>query len=216
MKHRTKQIVDVVMFILLLYLMSYRAGRGLMLHGLLGCVLFALFFLHNFLNLQWYRGLGKGKYSLTRVVFLILDGLLLADMAGMAISSILMSGDIFAFSPFVTTQSTRTLHVTSTAWGFVLMVLHIGLHTHTFLGKLHQRVKDTIFGYVYILIYLLVLITGITCFVHSGLWRNLLLIPGGRKSHSLLLFYGEYIGILMAGCLLTHILLLNLASERHH
>ena len=59
MKGQIKIFIDVVMYLIFLYLMSYRAGRGLLLHGILGCILFALFVLHHILNVRWYGGLKK-------------------------------------------------------------------------------------------------------------------------------------------------------------
>ena len=47
MKRQGKLLVDIVMYVLFLYLMSYQAGRGLLLHGVLGCVLFGLFLFHH-------------------------------------------------------------------------------------------------------------------------------------------------------------------------
>lgn len=91
----------------------------------------------------------KGKCTFTKAMFLLVNFLLLADMAVLAISSVQMSGDVFPFSPFPATQQARELHFAGAAWGFVLTGLHIGLHTQGALSMLHRGVKDTFFGYTY-------------------------------------------------------------------
>ena len=163
------------MFLVFVYLMGYQPGRGLLLHGILGSTLLILFFVHHVLNVKWYAGLGKGKYPPARVFFLVIDFLLLAAMIGMAVSSILLSGDIFRFSPFYGTRTARTLHTLSTAWGFLLMLLHLGLHTHTPLEKLRS------------------------------LWRSLFLLPGRSVERSLPIFYAEYAAVTVSACQLVHI-----------
>lgn len=129
MKKKLKILVDMAMYFLMVYLLGYREGSGLLRHGVMGCGLFALFFLHHVLNLSWYPGLKRGRYPLGRILFVAADGLLLAAMAVMAVSSVMMSGDVFAASPFTVTQTGRDLHNLGTSWGFVLMGFHLGFHT---------------------------------------------------------------------------------------
>ena len=99
MKRGIKICVDAAMYAIFLYLMSYRAGRGLFLHGLWGCILFALFLLHHISNLRWYSGLLKGKYGPSRISFNGIDLLLFIAMVLMAVSSVMMSGDVFPSPP---------------------------------------------------------------------------------------------------------------------
>ena len=207
MKGQIKIFIDVVMYLIFLYLMSYRAGRGLLLHGILGCLLFALFVLHHILNVRWYGGLKKGRYSPGRVFFVGIDFLLLAAMIGMAVSSVMMSGDIFSFSPFITTNFARTLHIASTAWGFLFMLFHVGLHTHVLFGKLRKKASDSIFGYTYYLLFALIMAAGILRFAKSSLWKNMLLFPRGNPSYETFRFYGEYGMITLAFCQCTHLMM---------
>ena len=205
MKRKCKILVDIVMFFLFLYLMSYRAGRGLLLHGLLGSTLLGLFLVHHLLNLRWYAGLAKGNYSPVRIAFLAIDMLLLVAMAGMAVSSVLLSGNIFRFSPFFGTPTARTLHSFSTSWGFVLMLLHLGLHTHIPLEQLRKKAEITVFGYAYQLFLYLFLAAGLICFAKSSLWRNMMLISKGNPAFTPLTFYGQYGMFSLAACQLVHI-----------
>ena len=195
------------MYAIFLYLMSYRAGRGLFLHGVWGCILFVLFLLHHILNLRWYGGLFKGKYSPSRIFFNGIDLLLFAAMALMAVSSVMMSGDVFSFSPFYQTQAARAIHTSSTAWGFVLMLLHVGLHTHGPLTKLQKKMSSTIFGYTYYLVFAVLLAVGIYYFVQSSLWRSMLLMDKGDPAFSSIAFYGEHLMITLAACQLVHLVM---------
>lgn len=205
MKRAGKICIDVAMYAIFLYLMSYRAGRGLFLHGVWGCVLFVLFLLHHLLNLRWYGGLRKGKYSPAHIFFTGIDVLLFAAMLAMAASSLMMSGDVFSFSPFFQTQTARTIHTCSTAWGFVLAILHVGLHTHAPLVRLQKKLSSTIFGYVYVLLFVIVLVAGLYCFSQSSLWRAMFLLPKENTAFSSLDFYGEQLIITLAACQLVHL-----------
>ena len=214
MKRQGKLLVDIVMYALFLYLMSYQAGQGLLLHGVLGCVLLGLFLLHHLLNLGWYRGLRHGKYTAIRIIFLTLNLLLMAAMTLMAVSGVMMSGNVFAFSPFQSTERGRALHTASTAWGFMLMALHVGLHTHVPLKRLHGKVRETFFAYAYVLLFLLVMVAGVGCCFWSGLWRNMILLSGRNTANQPAVFYGQLIGTTMAACQVTH-LLLSVCSKCH-
>jgi hypothetical protein len=207
MRKRLKILADVVMFLMFLRLMSYRPGRGLFSHGVLGCALFALFLAHHILNLRWHRGLGKGRCTFARVVFAAANFMLLAAMAAMAGSSVLKSGEIFAFSPFRVTQTARSLHTLSTAWGFALMSFHVGLHASAAFGGLRAKMRGAFPACAYNLLFLLVLAAGVCCFAKSGLWKNMLLVPRGNPSFSPLIFYGEHMMIALAACQLAYLLL---------
>ena len=204
------------MFIIFVYLMSYRAGGGLFLHGVCGCILFALFIIHHLLNIRWYAGLGKGKYNWTRKSFAVIDFILLGIMILMAISSVMMSGSVFAFSPFIATQFARDLHVSSTAWGFILMGLHLGLHTNSSFKKLVRIIKEKnkkYLLYLYRLLFFIFLVFGIFYFIKSELWKSMFMIPKEFYNFNLTLFYIEYSIITFAICQIFY-LFSNLMNKK--
>lgn len=125
-----KTITDIAMTVLFLILMAYHV-TGNSLHEWLGAALFLLFIIHHILNLKWYRGLFKGKYTTSRVLMAAIDLLLFAAMAGMMISGIMLSREVFGFLNLRAGMFGRRLHMVSTAWGFCLMSVHIGLHWGT-------------------------------------------------------------------------------------
>ena len=203
MKRKIKILLDIIMFIIFVYLMSYKAGRGLFLHGVFGCILFVLFIIHHLLNIRWYFGLNKGKYNFTRKSFAIIDFILFADMILMAISSIMMSGSVFSFSPFISTQFARDLHISSTAWGFILTALHLGLHTNSLFKKIIRIIRKTnkkYLIYIYNFLFFIFLALGIFCFIKSELWKSMFIIPKGFSNSNLLTFYIEYSIITLSVC----------------
>ena len=130
MKQKTvlKRMVDLLMTLVLLFLMGYQFW-GDEAHEWAGAGMFVLFILHHILNRNWYRALGKGRYSPMRIFQTIINWLLFLAMLGLMISGIILSRHVFAFLPISGGLSfARLLHLASSYWGFVLMALHLGLH----------------------------------------------------------------------------------------
>lgn len=207
MKQKVKVLVDIAMYLLFVYLMGYHAGSGLWLHGVAGCALFVLFVLHHGLNLAWYQGIAKGTYTFVRVLYAIIDLLLLLDMVLMAVSSVVMAGEVFAFVLFHATQTMRTLHLVSASWGFVLMAFHLGLHIHKWFEKLYQKIMESFFGYSYILLFFLIFFAGIYCFITSELWKVMIFFADRTIQMNGLGFYIKYGMVTLAVCQAVHLLL---------
>lgn len=207
MKRYGKILTDVAMLALFLYLMSYHPGMGLRLHAILGIILFALFILHHFLNARWYAVLFKGQYRFRRMIMTVSDFLLLFAMLAMMVSSFMISELAFPISFLPVAFYWRDIHVMSTAWGFMLMTLHLGIHAHSFLSKIEAKMGETIFGYVIYLLELLLLGVGIYGFLQSGLWNDMRRIPQSLPPLPDALFYAQYMGIIGGMCVAVHGLL---------
>ena len=189
-----KILIDTAMYAGMLYLMSYRPGRGLFAHGTAGCAVFALFVLHHLLNIGWYTGFRRGSWNTARRLFVGTNTLLTVSMLLLAASSVMLSGEVFAVLPFLPAgQGVRTLHTVSAAWCFVFTVLHIGLHTHAPLLRLAA---------------------GLGSFVLSGLWRSLLALPGAAPYVSDAAFYALYVLMTAAGAISVHAALSVLNRQR--
>lgn len=80
--------IDIGMLIIIVLLMALER-TGIVLHMLLGMVLFVLFIAHNTLNMSWWAGISKGAYSRTRWVLTILNVLLFIDFLLVMISGIM-------------------------------------------------------------------------------------------------------------------------------
>lgn len=123
-----KTAIDLAMTAGLLTQMAYLI-IGQELHEWLGAGMFVLFIAHNLLNLNWYKNLLHGKYTPFRVLMTVVNLSVLACMAGLMVSGMMMSRYVFAFLQISGGMSfARTLHMLAAYWGFVLMALHLGLH----------------------------------------------------------------------------------------
>ena len=131
---KIKMGIDVSMTVLLLLLMAYQI-TGQEFHEWLGTGMLLLFLLHNILNIRWYGNLFKGKYTLLRVIQIIINFSVLASMLCLGFSGIVMSRHVFAEFPIHGPMATaRTMHLAASYWGFVLMSIHLGFHWSMILG----------------------------------------------------------------------------------
>ena len=88
-----------------------------------------MFIVHNILNRKWYGNLFKGRYSAGRVLRIGVNFMVFLSMAGLMVSGIILSREVFAFLPLEGGLGfARTLHMVSAYWGFILMSVHLGLH----------------------------------------------------------------------------------------
>lgn len=177
-----------------------RGGMGLRIHALLGIALCVLFLLHHFLNIRWYAVLFKGQYHFRRIIMTASDFLLFFALLAIMLSSLMISGLVFPFSFLPAAFYWRDIYMMSTAWGFVLMAFHLGVHSHSLLSGMEKRMSETIFGYVIYLPQLLVWGAGIYGFLQSGLWNDMRMIPQNLPPLPTSLFYVEYIGMIGGMC----------------
>ncbi|MCI9458589.1 MAG: DUF4405 domain-containing protein [Oscillospiraceae bacterium] len=134
MKNPTKPIVDILMTVLFLAQMAYHL-EGNVLHEWLGTGLVVLFLLHQHLNRGWYKNLFRGKYPPARILMTAVDLLLLLMMLGTAAGGIMLSRRVFGFLGLHAGMLGRRLHMVCTAWVYLLMSIHLGLHWGMVLRK---------------------------------------------------------------------------------
>lgn len=139
-KKIVKILVDILMYLDFIFLMSHGTVRNLTVHALSGIGLFALFIAHHILNIWFYKTTAKGKYNANRIFLSATAWILFVLMILMAVSSMLASGMVFDFSPFVFSETARTIHTMSSSWGFVVMSFHLGLHTDSALVRLEKKI----------------------------------------------------------------------------
>lgn len=123
-----KIIIDILMYVLFLLLMGQHLASGA-IHEYLGIGLFICFLAHNILNYRWYKALFKGKYTVQRSVQTTINFLLMLSFIGCMLSALMISG--VAFQDFRIPGMMmfgRKLHMLSTAWCFVFMSMHLGMH----------------------------------------------------------------------------------------
>ena len=174
-----KIIVDLAMYILFLLLMEeHLIPDGT--HEWLGISLFVLFILHNALNYKWYAVLFKGRYTALRIVQTVIDFMLMITMIGCIVSSILISGTVLAWMHASGADFGRRLHMISTAWAFVLMSVHLGLHFAMFVGMARKvnmpPLAKTIIKWVLRVVVLGVSAFGIYVFIQRAFYEELFLL----------------------------------------
>ena len=131
MKNRVKPIVDFVMYVGLVLCMGYQL-TGNLWHEYIGTFMFILFIIHLILNDHWFRHFGKiakNSFSNIRSALLFLtDILMLFDIITLAITSVLISKNVFSFIDLQGSRFTDWLHTFSAYLGLIIMSLHIGCH----------------------------------------------------------------------------------------
>lgn len=133
-KMKIKMEIDFLMTVLLFLLMSYQI-TGQELHEWFGAEMLVLFLLHNILNIRWYGSLFKGKYTLLRIMQMIINISVLISMLCLGFSGVVMSRHVFARLSIQGPMATaRTLHLAASYWGFVLISIHLGFHWRMILG----------------------------------------------------------------------------------
>lgn len=154
MQHKLiiKIITDVLMGTLFLSALAPRL-TGVLPHEIIGTALGVLFLVHTALNIGWYKNLIKGPYTVYRTAWTAVNLLLLAAMAGMIISGVLISRHLFTFLPFSGGFTARRLHTLCAYWGFILTAVHVGLHGAMIRGALQKRLGRMSRGVLYIVLW---------------------------------------------------------------
>lgn len=179
-----KIAVDILMFLLLALLMEeHLIPDGT--HEWLGISLFLMFILHNIWNYKWYAALFKGKYTAVRIIQTSVNFLLMAAVVGCIVSSMMISGTVFAWMSIHSAEFGRQLHMLSTAWTFVLMSVHLGLHWALFVN-MARRIKMPIAAKAIVKWFLRIVaaaigIYGIAVFVQRAFYEELFLLTAFKN-----------------------------------
>lgn len=137
-KAKIKLAVDLLMTVVLLFLMGYQLW-GDTAHEWAGAGMLVLFVAHHLLNLNWHKGLSRGKYTAARILINVIDLALFIAMICLMASGIIMSRHVFAFLPIDGGMGiARLMHMAACYWGFVLMSLHLGLHWGMMLARIRN------------------------------------------------------------------------------
>lgn len=140
-----KIILDIIMFIIMFLLMKL-LFTGILLHEILGIVVFILFVIHNLFNLKWIKTMTKNIFTGNKINSKIklryfIDILLFIDITiivftGIAISQILFV-DLFKYNVIFS-----DIHHLSAAIGFMLIVLHTLLHYLEIKAIFKKKIND--------------------------------------------------------------------------
>jgi len=208
-----KIVIDIILYLLFLLLMGAHLTSAAF-HEWFGVGLFVCFILHNVLNYRWYKALFKGKYTILRTVQTAVNLLLLLAVIGCIISALMISGVVFRSIRLPGIELGRGLHMFCTAWGFVLMSVHLGLHIRT-----PKTVKK--FRIILYAITLIIAIYGTFVFAVRKLWEELFLLAEYKwfdYDKTVIVYLLETLAVSMSFVTLTHIikrLELNIKEKRN-
>lgn len=174
-----KICIDAAMYALFLLLM----GEFLLkeAHMWLGIAFGVLFLLHNALNWRWYKNLFRGR-TVSRAVGAAVNFLLWIAVVCCEVSGILILPDVFVWY-----EGGVKLHLASSAWAFVLMSVHLGIHWNMFVGMsrkipLPAAVK-TVLKWIFRAAVLAVCAYGIYVFAERRFWEELFLLIDYQKEY---------------------------------
>lgn len=131
-----RTVVDISMIILMPLLMAYSL-IGEAFHEVAGSVMLVLFIVHHIMNRASLKAVGKGKYTVKRVLREAVNALLLIFMIAQPLTGIMMSKHLYTFLDIPGDSAARQIHLCLAYWGFVLMSAHAGMH----MGPLVNRVS---------------------------------------------------------------------------
>lgn len=173
MKKVFKIIIDVLMIIFMLLEYS-KIYTGQLLHEIIGIVLLVLFVIHNFLNINFYKNIFKGKYNFLRTFTTIINLSFLICMLFTIILGIPISNEVFNGLNLKSNITTRKLHTILGYWSLVILSIHLGLHYKVIFAKLNNRIsKNQILKLVLYIIELLIVILGIKFMIDVNLVKHL-------------------------------------------
>lgn len=135
-------VIDLSMTFLMFIAMAYHI-TGNTIHEFVGITLLLFFITHNILNRRWYKTIFKGKYSVRRILSIVVNLLFLISMAVVMISSVPISRDVLSFIPTNNDTLLVQIHIITSYWGFIFMALHIGMSWGTIINAVRKMTGIT-------------------------------------------------------------------------
>lgn len=127
-KYKFQVFQDTMMLFILLSLMGYHLW-GEYIHELLSVTFLITIILHVVLNLHWFKNLKQGKYSVFRILKIMINSLLLLVFIAAIISGLMLSQHLLPnLIIHDASDLVRKTHMLSVHWGQVLIALHLGMH----------------------------------------------------------------------------------------
>ena len=177
-KKKIKLLTDFLLTVILLALMAYQI-TGEKLHECFGVSMLLLFVIHNILNIRWYKSLCRGNYGYLRILWVSVNFAVLLSILSLAYSGIIMSRHVFAFLPIKKGMAlARTMHLSSSYWGFTLMSMHLGLHWGMVVGmfgRLSGKKRNAAFWWGLRLLAVFIAGYGALCFYKADILSYMLL-----------------------------------------
>ncbi|CAN7348581.1 DUF4405 domain-containing protein [Rhizobium sp. LjRoot258] len=183
-------------------------------HELFGTGLFVLLCWHIYLNRAWFRKLRRGTYDSKRAFEVALHLGLIANMAVLSITSVVISKTVLASLPIPDFPYLREIHWFSAYWVVVATGIHVGLHWERSRAGLFNRLgvnqsnralKTILWG-----IGTVALVQGVSSFRILGVWTKLTFnysLEFWDFTASVAPFFAHWIAVFMIPAVLTHIVM---------
>jgi hypothetical protein len=163
-----KLIVDTIMTIIMVVLMGYNI-LGNKMHEILGITLFVLFLFHCILNRKWFTSLHNipNNFKKNKVMFIwtVTNILLIANMIILAVSSVMISREVFAGLSIEYNSIWVYIHNVCAYAGLIIMSIHLGFHWNLIMGgikkALHLQGENIIRNILLKSLALLMVISGV-------------------------------------------------------
>lgn len=215
LKFKSKIVLDIIMFILLLLCMSYSL-IGTKWHEYLGIILCIGFIIHCILQKNYFAKIISLKYTLYNSFILIINLLTFLTMFGLIISSLIF----LDYIPLFLKTSFPNLINFARTLGFILISMHLGLHWQIFYNLITKYTKNKL-SYLLNskLILWIIFLYGLNNFIHYDLISYMLLQNNFvyfNPSQSLLSFFVDYLSIVATFIILSNYLrksFLNLQTK---
>lgn len=204
-------IVNTLMTLVLLGLMSYSL-IGEVTHEILGTAMLVLFIVHHILNRKWFGALPKGRYSAFRIFQTILVFLMLVSVILSAVSGIMMSKHLYTFLGITQGMAlARGVHVVCAYANYILMSLHLGLHWNGMISAMIPKDKKSSATIWWVLRIIAIAISayGVYAFIKRQIGEYLFYqtqYVSFDESEPLILFYLDYLAIMVLFVLIGHYL----------
>lgn len=128
---RTRFFTDVAAAGLIVLSLAYFFTGGAA-HEWIGLAAVLILIFHNALNRRWWKKPLAGTPDFLKAETLLVNVLLAASAVAVAVSGVMLSGEIFPFVPSGGGLFARRLHTASAFWLFVLSAFHAGAHAKFF------------------------------------------------------------------------------------
>lgn len=180
-KNVIKMILDIVMLGLLVLEYS-KLYTGQLIHEIIGIVLLILFLTHNILNINFYKNLFKGKYTITRIITSFVDITFLICMLFTIILGIPISQKVFSFLKINGNMIINKLHIIFGYWSLIILSIHLGLHFKMIFTKMINKAKtNKMLRVILYIIQIIIVIYSIKAIIDTNLCDYLI----GKASFSI-------------------------------
>ena len=219
-KQKLRLPLDIAMTLLSIVLMGGTVFfPSDQIHQVLGLCLLALWAAHISLNYRYYTTLFRGTYAPYRIMQTVINSCILLCAILLGVSGVMMASFLPPTLPVPLGFARRT-HLISSHWYYFFMCAHIGLHVNMIFSKIGKRRAKPLSSRISLALKALVALLcvyGAVAFYLRGLWRYMFGVQQFfffDLEKGYLLFFADYIAILVLFATLTHLIARALLSSK--